>query len=150
MTGAADPIRSRASGNRSQPGLSPTPSALVCPFFSNCRTSIQAGSGIPRCAPCSVVSRSYVLAFCSPLTTKEPRNPSTGSPRLRSCAQWPWWELSENQGEDPNHALRWCSLASPWNPLHPSSLGLLARFAETRGQPLDQASEPCPSDSLAF
>jgi hypothetical protein len=29
----------------------------------------------------------------------------------------------------------------------PSTLGLSARFAVTRGQPLDQASGRCPSDS---
>jgi hypothetical protein len=31
--------------------------------------------------------------------------------------------------------------------LQPSALGLGARFAVTRGQPLDQASGLCPSDS---
>ncbi len=31
-----------------------------------------------------------------------------------------------------------------------STLGLLARFAETRGQPLDPAEEHRPSDSLVF
>ena len=34
--------------------------------------------------------------------------------------------------------------------LHPSSLGLAARFAVTRGLPLDPAEELGPSDSLVF
>ncbi len=34
--------------------------------------------------------------------------------------------------------------------LHPSTLGVVARFAVTRGRPLDQASELSPSDSPVF
>jgi hypothetical protein len=34
--------------------------------------------------------------------------------------------------------------------LKPSSLGLLARFAVTRGQPLYPAEGLCPSDSLRW
>jgi len=37
-----------------------------------------------------------------------------GSPRLQFYARWPQQEPSEYQGEEGNHALRWCSLASPW------------------------------------
>jgi hypothetical protein len=34
--------------------------------------------------------------------------------------------------------------------LHLSTLGLAARSAVARGQPLDPAEEHCPSDSLVF
>jgi hypothetical protein len=66
------------------------------------------------------------------------------------CARQLLLLLCRCQREEGNHALRWSSLASPWNPLHPSSLGLVARFAVTRGQPLDPAEEHSPSDSLFF
>ena len=52
------------------------------------------------------------------------------------------------RGREPRIAVGFPS--SRLYPLHPSSLGLLARFAVTRGQPLDPAEEHSPSDSLVF
>jgi len=114
MTGGRVPIRLRASGSRLPPGSSPTPSAPASLCSNSCKISILAASATPRCAPCNAVSRSYALAFCSPLMTRAPRHQSMDNPRPQSYARWPRWEPSKTQGEEGNHALRWCSLASPW------------------------------------
>ena len=63
------------------------------------------------------------------------------SPRPQSYAPWPRWEPSETKarGKEPGIAVEF-----------PSSACALTRFTVTRGQPLDPAEGPRPSDSLVF
>ncbi len=70
------------------------------------------------------------------------------TPRLRSCELRYWQESPEAQREEGNHALRCVPLPLVSNSLHPSALGLAARSAVARGQPLDPAEGHSPSDSL--
>ncbi len=71
------------------------------------------------------------------------------SPRHQSYTHWSQCERSERQGRKGTTHCGGVPFL-PLDPLHPSSLGVLARFAKIRGQPLDQASELCSSDSLVF
>ena len=71
-----------------------------------------------------------------------------GRLRFQNYGRKSWWK-SDSWREEEHHALREFS-SSLQTSLLLSTLGLLARFAETRGQPLDPTEEHCPSDSLVF
>jgi hypothetical protein len=72
-----------------------------------------------------------------------------GSPRPQFYTRWRRSDPSKYQGEEGNHALRWSFLPLP-GPSPSFRARGVARFAVTRGQPLDPAEGRGPSDSLIF